>query len=153
MTVSSEFIEFLLETLAPLGPVQSRRMFGGAGLYCDGVMFALIADDAVYLKANDQTSQVYTDEGLKPFTYQGKAKPVTMSYWRIPERLFDDGEEFVVWAGIALGVAKSAAKPKRKSAQKNMNNAKVTAKTKAKPKVKRKSKTAARTKRKTKTKR
>ncbi len=122
MPVSSEFIDFLLENLASIGSVQARRMFGGAGLYCDGVMFALIADDAVYLKANEATSQAFFNEGLKPFTYHGKAKPVTMSYWRIPERLYDDRDEFVDWAEIALGVAragaKGGAKAKRKSAAK-----------------------------------
>jgi len=123
MTVSSEFIEFLLETLAPLGSVQSRRMFGGAGLYCDGVMFALIADDAVYLKASDKTSEAFVDEGLKPFTYHGKNKPITMSYWRIPERLFDDQDEFVAWAEIALGVARVTAKPKAKTKAKRKQTA------------------------------
>ncbi len=128
MTVSSEFIDFLLENLAPLGPVYARRMFGGAGLYCDGLMFALIADDTVYLKADDKTSQDFMSEGLKPFTYHGKSKPITMSYWRVPERLFDDQDEFVAWADVALRVAKSGLKPKRTTA------AKKKAKAKSKPK-------------------
>jgi len=144
MPVSSEFIHFQLEILAPIGPLQARRMYGRAGLYCDGVMFALIADDAVYLKADDKTSKAFADEGLLPFTYHGKAKPVTMSYWRIPERLFDDGEEFVAWADIAMGVAKSAAKPTRTPAAKKKTKAKT--KTKPKPKIKHKIKSNRRTK-------
>lgn len=119
MAVSAEFIAFLEECLAPLGPIQSRRMFGGAGLYCDGVMFALIADDAVYLKANDDTSAAFKAEGLKPFTYAGKAKPVTMSYWRAPERVFDDPDEFVEWARVAIGVAKAHARAKPKAKPKS----------------------------------
>ena len=115
MSVSAEFIEFLLESLAPVGSLSARRMFGGAGLYADGVMFGLIADDAVYLKANDETAKAYQAEGLEPFTYRGKSKPVRMSYWRAPERLFDDPEEFVAWAEIALDVARAGVKPKRKT--------------------------------------
>lgn len=117
MPVSSEYIAFLKELLAPLGPVQARRMFGGAGLYLDGVMFALIADEVVYLKADDETSKAFEDEGLEPFTYEGKAKPVQMSYWRAPDRLFDDQDEFVEWAGVALGAArKTKSKSKTKKA-------------------------------------
>ena len=130
MSVSAEFIDFLLESLAPLGPVQARRMFGGAGLYCDGVMFALIDDETVYLKANDQTSSAFSAEGLKPFTYHGKNKPVTMLYWRVPERLFDDQDEFVVWAQTALSVARSQATPKKKTKTKAKSKTKANSKAK-----------------------
>lgn len=107
MSVSAEFIEFLLEVLAPLGGVRARRMFGGAGLFCDGVMFALVADEVVYLKADDDTSKAYAAEGLEPFTYTGKKNPVSMSYWQVPDRLFEDPAEFVAWARVALGVARA----------------------------------------------
>lgn len=130
MPVSSEFIDFLLESLAPLGPVEAKRMFGGAGLYCDGVMFALIADEAVYLKADDKTSSAYVEEGLEPFTYHGKKNPVQMSYWRIPERLLDDSDEFVAWAEIALGVAAAGARPKTKKKRKTGAKPKMVVKSK-----------------------
>jgi DNA transformation protein len=92
-----------------------RRMFGGAGIYADGVMFGLIADDTLYLKANDETKRNFEAEGLGPFVYEGGGRTVAMSYWRIPERLLDDPDEMVAWARIALGVAQraAAAKPKR----------------------------------------
>ncbi len=98
-----------------LGPVSMRRMFGGAGIYADGVMFGLIADDTLYLKANDETKRNFEAEGLGPFVYEGGGRTVAMSYWRIPERLLDDPDEMVAWARIALGVAQraAAAKPKR----------------------------------------
>lgn len=125
MSVSAEFIAFLKESLAQLGPIQSRHMFGGAGLYYDGVMFALIADDAVYLKADQDSCKAFEAEGLKPFTYHGKAKAVTMSYWRAPERVFDDPDEFVEWARVAVGVAKANATSKAKAAKQSTRSKKT----------------------------
>jgi len=106
MSVSEEFIVFLKENLAQLGFVQARRMFGGVGLFCDGIMFALIKDDEVYFKTDAQTSLSYQAEGLKPFSYEVKKKMIALSYWRVPNRLFDDPDEFVNWARVGLHVAK-----------------------------------------------
>lgn len=103
-----------------LGPVTVKRMFGGAGVYADGVMFGLIEDDTLYLKADDTTRAAFVEEGQTPFVFDGATGPVAMSYWRVPERLYDDPDEMVEWARRALGVARAAAarKPKReKSAQ------------------------------------
>jgi len=125
MAASEGFIELLKDNLRGLGPVSARRMFGGAGIYADGVMFGLIADDTFYLKADDETKSAFEAEGLAPFVYDGSGGTVAMSYWRIPERLLDDPDELVGWARTALGVArrKAAAKPKgrapRKRAPKN----------------------------------
>lgn len=124
MTASDGFVELLKDSLHGLGPVSVRRMFGGAGVYADGVMFGLIADDTFYLKADDATKSAFEAEGLAPFVYEGSGGTVAMSYWRIPERLLDDPDEMVGWARTALGVArrKAAAKPKgsaRKGAPKN----------------------------------
>ncbi len=118
MTASASFIAQLIESLAGLGPVTIKRMFGGAGVYADGVMFGLIADDVLFLKADDASKAAYEAEGLGPFVYDGKSKPITMSYWRAPERLHDDPDAMVAWARIALAVARRAAvggvkKPKR----------------------------------------
>jgi len=115
MSASEGFVELLKDSMHGLGPVSVRRMFGGAGIYADGVMFGLIADDTLYLKANDETKRNFEAEGLGPFVYEGGGRTVAMSYWRIPERLLDDPDEMVAWARIALGVAQraAAAKPKR----------------------------------------
>lgn len=113
MAVSKDFIEFLVDGFEPLGTISARGMFGGAGLYCDGVMFALVAYDTLYLKADDETAQAFLDEGLEPFTYEGKAKPVRMSYWRAPERVFDDPDEMQAWGHTAVQVAKKLAARKK----------------------------------------
>jgi len=114
MVVSSEYTAFLIEMLTPLGSVTSRRMFGGAGLFADGLMFGLIADDVLYLKVDDENRAAFEEEGMGPFTYETKAgKRGVMSYWQVPERLFDEPDEFVHWARDAVSVAMraDAAKP------------------------------------------
>lgn len=100
-----EFQSFLEDLFAPLGGVRFRRMFGGLGVYRDGVMFALVADDVLYLKADESARAAFEAEGCGPFRYEAKGKAVTMSYWRLPERLYDEPEEFREWALAAVGVA------------------------------------------------
>lgn len=125
MTTSDGFIEHLKDALRALGPVSVRRMFGGAGVYADGVMFALVADDTLYFKSDEATCAAHAAEGLGPFVYGGQGKTVTMSYWRAPERLLDDPEEMAEWARRALAVArrgaasKPAAKARPKAAKKS----------------------------------
>lgn len=113
MTASDGFIELLKDVLRALGPVQVKRMFGGAGVYADGVMFGLVADDALYLKADQSTRAAHETEGLGPFVYHAKGKAVALGYWRAPERLLDDPDEMVEWANRALAVARRSAAAKR----------------------------------------
>ena len=102
------------------GPVTVRRMFGGAGIYADGVMIALVADEVIYLKADDETASDFEQEGLAPFTYSKKpGGQAVMSYRRMPDRCYDDPEELAHWASRALAAAKrkaasTASKAKRK---------------------------------------
>lgn len=105
MPVSREFLEFLKDQLAGVGAVAIRPMFGGAGVYAGGVMFALVADETLYLKADAGNQPDFEAEGMAPFTYEGKGKPVRMSYWQAPDRLFDDPEELLIWARRALNAA------------------------------------------------
>lgn len=109
MAASEGFIEFLRDALVPLGPVQVRRMFGGAGVYADGVMFGLVADDTLYLKADVETRRNFEEEGAGPFLYSSRGKTISLSYWRLPERLLDDPEEMTAWARKALAAARRAA--------------------------------------------
>ena len=97
--------EYIKELFAAFGPVSVRRMFGGAGIFADGLMIGLISGDEIYLKADQQTAPSFEAEGLKPFSYGAKRKRVVMSYWRMPERLFDDPDELAQWARAALGAA------------------------------------------------
>lgn len=104
------FAETLLELLAPLGPVQIRRMFGGSGIFLDGLMFGLVADDVLYLKADAETTADFEAEGLEPFRYgRSDGRVTVMSYWQAPERLLDEADEMVIWARKAVSVARRAA--------------------------------------------
>jgi len=110
------FIELLRELLADIGPLGVRRMFGGTGLFADGLMFGIVIDDVLYLKADDATRGDFEAEGLAPFSYQRNGRAVDLSYWQIPERLLDDADEMRLWARRAMGVAKSAAVKTRRRA-------------------------------------
>ena len=107
MTASPDFVEFVQELFAPLGGVSIRRMFGGAGIYSRGVMFGLIDDDTIYLKADNETRKAFEERGCGPFVYDGKGKPIQMSYWQMPPELIDDSEAALAWAKTALGVARA----------------------------------------------
>jgi DNA transformation protein and related proteins len=102
---TSDFVANVLDLLASWGGVSARRMFGGYGLYRQGLMFALVADDVLYLKADDGNRAAFEEAGTKPFTYDGKSKPVTMSYWEAPPDLFDEPEAMRAWARRAFEAA------------------------------------------------
>jgi DNA transformation protein and related proteins len=116
MASSKDFRDQMLGRLLPFGPVLSRSMFGGFGFYMDGVMFALIAYDRIYFKVDDDNRQEYIDAGTGPFTYEGKRKPVQMSYFLVPSDVLDDPIELAEWAGRALDAAKRSktTKPTRR---------------------------------------
>lgn len=109
------FLEFVKDQMAPLGPIVSRRMFSGAGLYCDGVIFALILRDTLYFKVDDQNRASYQAEGLSPFRYSQRGRTVEIgAYWQAPERLLDDVDEMVEWARAALAAGQRAAANKKR---------------------------------------
>ena len=102
--------DFIRDLFAPFGPVTVRRMFGGAGIFADGLMFGLIVRDVIYLKADEVSIAAFEHEGSAPFTYTrggNSGRPTTHSlpYWRLPERLYDDPDELAVWAERAFAVA------------------------------------------------
>ena len=113
--------EFLIDLFAAFGPVTIRRMFSGFGVSVDGVNFALALREAIYLRVDPQDADRFAQEGSAPFQYQTKARTVTVaSYWRLPERLYDDPDELADWSRIALAAAQRAAlaKPRRVRAAK-----------------------------------
>jgi DNA transformation protein len=102
--------DFIADLLAPFGPVTIRRMFSGAGIFRDGLMFGLIVRDVIYLKADETSTSDFEREGCGPFTYtRGKAsgspRQHALPYWRLPERLYDDPEELAEWARRAFAIA------------------------------------------------
>ena len=119
MAASAEFIGFLKEQMAGFGAVTARRMFSGAGLYRDGVIFALIVQDTLYLKADAESRPGFEAEGLGPFTYDTKHGERTIpSYWRCPERCLDDPGEMTTWCRTAWDAALRAGIAKQKPAKK-----------------------------------
>ena len=112
---SSAFETFVLDQLGDLGDVVPRKMFGGVGLYCDGVFFGIIARDVLYLKVDDRTRDEYTATGSEPFApYPDRAG--TMQYYAVPLGILESGPELVRWARSAVRVAeRSAGAPTRHS--------------------------------------
>ena len=109
MAVSEEYLIYVLDQLDSLGSVQSRRMFGGAGIYCHGVMFALVADDVLYLKVDDSNRGDFEAVGMEPFRpYPDKGTVV--SYYEVPADVLESKGELTEWADKAL----LAAERKRK---------------------------------------
>ncbi len=105
MTGTAEFTDYACELLSRAGSVVARKMFGGYGLYCDGVMFALISDDVLYLKADDVNRPDLERAGAAPFAYEAKGRRTIMSYWRAPDAAMESPEEMAPWARAALAAA------------------------------------------------
>lgn len=108
------FGDYLTELFEPLGGVSMRRMFGGVGVFRDGLMFALLARDVLYLKSDGETDAAFEAEGCEPFSYEAKGeRRVITSYRRVPERLFDETDDFAEWARDAFQVALRAENAKK----------------------------------------
>ncbi len=106
MVASDSFAAFLREQLAPLGHVTMRRMFGKTGVFCDGVMFGMVTDNMLYLRVDDHNRVAFKEaESDPPLSYQKRGSAIDLSFWRAPERLFDEPDELVSWARIALAAA------------------------------------------------
>ena len=110
----------LTELFAPFGAVAVRRMFGGAGIYAEGLCFAIESDGEVFLKVDLETQAVLSAVGSSPFCYTAKGKPMTTSFWRLPKAAYDEPEELRRWAALGLEAAQRAAakkvKPKSRTA-------------------------------------
>jgi DNA transformation protein and related proteins len=119
MAVSSEYKAFVLDVLEPLGEVRIRAMFGGAGVYHRDLMFGLIANETLHFKADEVNRPAFEEESMGPFVYEPPSgKQIAMSYWELPERLYDEPEELLNWAKAAIEAASRAKKSKPKSRKK-----------------------------------
>jgi len=114
MAVSDDYLVYVLDQLGGVGTVQARSMFGGAGIYCRGVMFALVADDVLYLKVDDSNRADFEEVGAGPFRpYPEKGgKSTVMSYYEVPADILEDRDLLASWAQKALEIA---VRKKRKS--------------------------------------
>lgn len=114
--------EFLHDLLADFGPFTIKRMFGGKGLFSDGLMFALIARDRLWIKADDVTQPRFKDIGAERFSVPRKGRePVDLPYWTMPDSALDDPSEATEWARLGRNAAirveqsRNAAGRKRKA--------------------------------------
>jgi DNA transformation protein and related proteins len=116
MVASDSFGEFLLEQLAPLGRVSMRRLFGKTGVFCDGVMFGVVTDDAFYVRVDEQNRATFREaEAFPPLNYAKNGVTIDLAFWRVPERLIDDPDELVAWARAALAAARRVAAKRRRT--------------------------------------
>lgn len=113
------FHDFVRELLRGVPGLTIKRMFGGAGIYSQGVMFGLIADDTIHIKTDDALKEELTEEGSGPFVWEPKSGPrvgerIDFSYWRLPDAALDDPDLALMWARKAIGVAQAKMKAARK---------------------------------------
>jgi DNA transformation protein len=117
MVASDSFAEFLHERLAPLGRVTLRRMFGKTGVFCDGLMFGMVTEDTLYFRVDDHNRAAFEEAGaFPPLNYEKKGRTIDLSFWRAPERLLDEPDEFVSWAQTALAAARRVAAKRERTA-------------------------------------
>jgi DNA transformation protein and related proteins len=115
MPQPDRYTEFVLETLAPLGQLSTKFMFGGWAIYCDGAVFALIADGELYLKGDKVNIPVFTAQGMKPFR-PFPDQDMVMKYYQAPPAVFEDHDAMRYWCGLAIAAAERARKAKPKKA-------------------------------------
>jgi DNA transformation protein len=114
MPVSTAFREHVVDLFAEFGEVRIKLMFGDAGVYHKDKMFALIADERIYLKANEETRKAFEAEGSAPFKFENKnGEILAMSYWELPPRLLDDTAELAKWARRAYAAAVAGSSKKK----------------------------------------
>lgn len=120
MSDKQQFCDFVLAHFNRCAPITARAMFGGYGLYIEEieeVMFALIANETLYFKVDDENRNDFVAAGMGPFVYLGKHKPVKMSYYQLPEEILSDIETLPKWISKAHSVAR---RTKQKSKKKRV---------------------------------
>ena len=95
------FKEFVLDQLRLFGPVDCRAMFGGFGLYCEGIFFGIIAKGRLYFKTNESTASDYLERDMQPF--QPNPRQTLKNYFEVPVEILEDEEQLAVWARKAIG--------------------------------------------------
>lgn len=105
----------VIDIFADVAPVTVRRMFGGLGVYRDGLIFALVVGGELYLKIDEETRPEFEAVGSEPFVYDGGKKAVTMPYRRMPAECYDDPEVLERFAGLAFDAAARAGPPRKRA--------------------------------------
>ena len=107
-----EFVCYVVDLMQSIGSVSAKSMFGGHGIFLQGLMFGLVADSVLYLKADKETKNEFEAKGLEAFSYNKKGKEFKMSYYQAPEEALDGAEEMNSWANKAYNVALKVASKK-----------------------------------------
>ena len=117
MVASPGFAEFLSEQLAPLGRISMRRMFGKTGVFCNGLMFGMVTNDALYFRVDEHNQAIFKEaQSVPPLNYEKQGRTIDLAFWRAPERLLDEPDELVIWARAALAAAGRVAAKRERSA-------------------------------------
>ena len=117
MVASADFAEFLKEQLAALGYIAMRRMFGKTGVFCDGLMLGMVTDNMLYLRVDDENREAFKEAAASPpLNYRKQGSTIDLAFWRAPERLYDEPDELVNWARIALAAAARVAAKRERTA-------------------------------------
>ena len=103
---SIEYVNFVLEKLSPIGDVKSRAMFGGYGIFREGLMFGLISEDTLYFKVNESNRDMYERA-------ESKAFPHGISYWEVPTDVLEEDSRLHEWADVSMRIAREAARKKQ----------------------------------------
>ncbi len=109
MSVDQGLVDWVGECLAPIGTLTLRKMMGGATLYLDGTIFALIADDLLWFKSDATSDAAWDAAGCPRFTYAfANGREGSMNYRRAPEDVYDDADTMRQWAALALDAGQRA---------------------------------------------
>jgi DNA transformation protein and related proteins len=134
MVASDTFADFLREQLGPLGRLTMRRMFGKTGVFCDGVMFAMVTENTVYFRVDEQNQATFAEAAaFPPLNYEKKGCTIDLSFWRVPERLFDEPDELITWARAALAAARRVATKRQRTAPSRKSKTRKSKMRKSKP--------------------
>jgi DNA transformation protein len=121
MSASADYVAYVIDQLAQSMKVASRRMFGGAGLYCEDLFFGLIAGDVLYFKVDDSNRQDYVARGCAAFQPPVRGQSVySMNYFAVPPEVLEDTDDLAVWArkSVTVAAASAAARIRRAAAKK-----------------------------------
>jgi DNA transformation protein len=140
MAVQPQFLAYVLEQLAGLSALRSNRMFGGIGLYSDGLFFGLIDDDTVYFKTDESNIAPYRERNMPRFMPFPDRPEAVLGYHQVPADVIEDAETLVDWAHWSVAVARAA--QTRKADSKRWSSAKARVKKAVRPKQKVRSKRA-----------
>lgn len=118
MPHENKFVDRVLTLLTPHGEIRARPMFGGHGIYLDGMMFALIARERLYFKTDAETRPRFVRTGSKPFSFLRASKEMVTSYYETPPRTMNSARAIMPWMELATIAARGAAKAKKKPSTK-----------------------------------